>query len=58
MMAPAIRPSLKPSALPMPSSATPMVAIVVQEEPIITETTAQMTQAVRRKKRGEMIFTP
>ena len=58
MMAPAIIPSEKPSARPMPRSATPMVAIVVQELPVITEITAQMTQADRRKTLGLMILTP
>ena len=42
----------------MPSSATPTVAMVVHEEPVITETTAQSTQAVRRNTRGLMIWMP
>ena len=58
MIAPAIRPSLKPSALPMPRSATPMVAMVVQELPSISETAAQMMQAAGRKKDGDSTFTP
>ena len=57
-MAPAIIPSLNPNALPIPSNATPMVAMVVHELPIITDTRAQMRQAVTRKILGEMIFTP
>ena len=57
-MAPAVSPSLNPSARPMPSSATPMVAMVVQEEPVITETMAQMTAAVSRNTLGLMILTP
>ena len=51
-------PSLKPWAFPMPIRATPMVAMVVQELPVITDTNAQMTQAVRRNTFGLMIFTP
>ena len=58
MMAPAIIPSLNPNALPIPSNATPMVAMAVHELPIITDTRAQMRQAVTRKIFGEMIFTP
>ena len=58
MMAPAISPSLNPCALPIPSRATPMVAMVVQELPIMTDTTAQMMQAVARNTFGEMICTP
>ena len=58
MMAPAIIASLNPSARPMPSRATPMVAIVVQLLPIITDTAAQIRQADTRKKRGDMIFIP
>ena len=42
MIAPAIRPSWNPSALPMPSRATPMVAMVVQELPSIRETAAAL----------------
>ena len=58
MMAPAIMPSLKPCALPIPISATPMVAMVVHELPIITEMKAQIAHAVRRKIFGDMICTP
>ena len=57
-MAPAVHPSLKPSALPMPISATPMVATVVQELPVITETRALMRQLVIRKTWGLMICIP
>ena len=42
----------------MPRRATPMVAMVVQELPVITEMTAQMTQADRRNTLGLMILTP
>ena len=58
MIAPATSPSLNPSAFPMPSRATPIVAIVVQELPIINETRAQMTQAVKRNTFGLIILTP
>ena len=58
MMAPAISPSEKPSALPMPISATPMVAMVVQELPTIRDTSAHRTHADSRKTFGEMIFRP
>ena len=47
-----------PEAFPIPSKATPIVAIVVQELPIVTETNAQMMQAVRRNTLGLMILTP
>ena len=58
IIAPAMTPSLNPSAFPIPSKATPIVAIVVHELPIIKETKAQMTQAVRRKTFGLIILTP
>ena len=57
-MAPAVHPSLKPSALPMPIRATPMVATVVHELPVITETMALMRQLVMRKTWGLMICMP
>ena len=50
MMAPAIHPSSKPCALPMPKRAIPMVAIVVHELPVITDTNAQIMQVEARKK--------
>ena len=58
MMAPAITPSENPSALPMPISATPIVAMVVHELPTITDTSAQITHADSRNSFGEMIFSP
>ena len=57
-MAPAIMPSLKPCALPIPINATPIVAMVVHELPIITEMKAQIIHAVTRKTLGEIIWTP
>ena len=58
MMAPAIQPSLKPCALPMPIKAIPIVAIVVHELPVITEISAQMMQVDARKKSGWIICIP
>lgn len=49
IMAPAIQPSSNPCALPMPIKAIPMVAIVVQELPVITDTKAQIMQVEVRK---------
>ena len=57
-MAPAMSPSLNPSAFPMPIRATPIVAMVVQELPIISETRAQMMQAAARKIFGWMTRMP
>ena len=45
MTAPAVSASLKPSARPMPRSATPTVAMVVHDEPISNDTKAQSRQA-------------
>ena len=57
-MAPAVHPSLKPSAFPIPIRATPMVATVVHELPVITETMALMRQLVMRNTWGLMICMP
>ena len=57
-MAPAVHPSLKPSALPIPIKATPMVATVVHELPVITDTRALIRQLVMRKTWGLMICMP
>ena len=58
MIAPAVMASEKPSALPIPIRATPTVAIVVQDEPVITDTMAQSMQAVRRNTFGLIILIP
>ena len=58
MMAPAVHGIEMPSACPIPMSATPMVAIVVQELPDSTDTNAAMIHAVNRKKVGERICRP
>ena len=47
-----------PRALPMPIKAIPMVAMVVQEVPVMMEMMLEMMQAQGRKKRGDMICTP
>ena len=51
-MAPAVQPVEKPKASPIPIKATPMVAMVVHELPVITETMAQMIQLDARKNVG------
>ena len=50
IIAPAIQPSLKPCAFPIPISAMPIVAMVVHELPVMTDTTAQIMQVDTRKK--------
>ena len=50
MIAPAVHPVEKPNASPIPIKAIPMVAIVVHELPVMTETMAQMIQQEARKK--------
>ena len=44
--------------VPIPISATPIVAIVVQELPVNTEITAQIAQAVNRNSDGLSTFRP
>ena len=58
MMLPAIHPSANPCALPMPIRATPMVATVVHDEPIIRLTKAQSRELLTRKTSGRMICMP
>ena len=58
MMAPAIQPGSNPCASPIPIKAMPIVAIVVQELPVITETMAQIIHDVARKKVGLSNCTP
>ena len=58
IIAPALHGAGTPSTVPIPSNATPIVATVVQDEPVIRDTTAQMTHALARKRCGLMIFTP
>ena len=52
MIAPAVHPVEKPNASPIPIKAIPMVAIVVHELPVMTETMAQMIQQEARKNVG------
>ena len=58
MMAPAIQPGSYPCAVPMPTRATPTVAMVVQELPVITAIRAEMAQVAKRKISGTMTFIP
>ena len=58
IMAPAVTASEKPWTRPIPRRATPIVAIVVHELPVIRETNAQMTVALTRNSFGEIAFTP
>lgn len=58
IMAPAIQPSSKPRARPMPIRATPMVATVVHDEPVRSDMTAQMMHAAMRNIDGWRIFSP
>ncbi|WP_416171357.1 hypothetical protein [Algoriphagus boritolerans] len=58
MIAPAMIPSSKPSAFPIPSNATPTVATVVQLLPVATDTTEQITHAATKKISGLRIFKP
>ena len=58
MIAPALQGAGTPSAVPIPRSATPIVATVVHEVPVISDTIAQMMQAHARKRWGFIIFTP
>ena len=52
IMEPAIHPSSKPCALPIPIKATPIVATVVQEEPINKLIRAHNTQLLTRNHCG------
>ena len=58
MIAPATHPVAKPCASPIPIKAIPIVAMVVHELPVITDTTAQIMQQEARKKLGWMICIP
>ena len=57
-MAPAVQPGSKPCAVPIPIRATPIVAMVVHELPVITETSALMAHAAARNTAGKMTFIP
>lgn len=58
MIAPAIQPVSKPCASPIPIKAIPIVAMVVQELPVITDTIQQIRQVDTKKKLGWMIWIP
>jgi len=58
IIAPAIQASEKPSALPIPKTAIPIVATVVHELPVISETAAHIKQQAGRKYSGVIIFRP
>lgn len=50
MIAPATQGALKPCAWPMPIKAIPIVAMVVHELPVMTDTTAHKAQQAARKR--------
>ena len=58
IIAPAIQPSSKPNARPIPIRATPIVAMVVHEEPVRREIIAQMIHEAGKKIDGCRIFNP
>ena len=58
MIAPAIQPVSKPCASPIPIKAIPIVAMVVQELPVITDTIQQIRLVDTKKKLGWMIWIP
>ena len=58
MMAPATHPSGNSIARPIPISATPMVAIVVHELPVMSDTTAHMAHEATRKNDGCRTSSP
>ena len=57
-MAPAVQPGSKPWAVPIPMSATPIVAIVVHELPVMTDIRALISHAAARNTDGKMTFMP
>ena len=58
IIAPAIQPSENPSALPIPKNAIPIVATVVHELPVSSDTIAHIMQQSGRKKSGFTTFSP
>lgn len=54
IIAPAIHGVGNPIPYPIPINATPIVAIVVHELPVITETIAEVTQHIRIKNLGSI----
>ena len=58
IIAPAIKPVFISIAWPMPSKATPIVAIVVHELPVASEIIALTMQAANRNMVGFNILSP
>jgi hypothetical protein len=58
IIAPAVKGAGIPKASPIPSSAIPMVAIVVQDVPVITDIIDEIIQAQGRNSAGVIICTP
>jgi hypothetical protein len=58
MIAPAIQPGSYPCAVPIPTNATPTVAIVVHELPVITAISALITHVANRNISGMITFIP
>ena len=58
IIAPAVQPGSYPCAVPIPTRATPTVAIVVHELPVIIEINALIPHAAKRKTSGKMTFIP
>lgn len=58
IIAPATHPGWKPITEPMPMNATPIVAIVLHELPVRTETTAHTPHATTKKNRGSSRRNP
>ena len=58
IIAPAIHPSSKPRARPIPIRATPSVAIVVHEEPVSSDMIAHMIHEAGKNIEGWRIFRP
>ena len=58
IIAPPIKPSEIPKAVPIPSIAIPIVAIVDQLLPVANETIAQTIQQAKRKIDGLSISNP
>ena len=58
IIAPAVHPASYPWAVPIPIKATPIVAIVVHELPVIIAIRALIRQAAKRNISGMIIFIP
>ena len=58
IIAPPTIPTLMPNAVPIPTSAIPTVADVVQLEPVATDTIAHTIHAATKKMVGFKIISP